>query len=270
MTHEVFISYSTANVQTANAICHVLEENNLRCWIAPRNITAGKNYAEEIVKGIESAKIIVLVFSKDAQESSFVNNEIELTFSNNKPIISFKIDETMPEKNMEYFLKNKHWLEAHPNPEAQFETLVRDALKLCDEKPTSPIIIRDMKEFKSKNNLGFFKDKISLILLCTPLYSLSFLYMGFKANKRLWRIMGVLYLLPLLICIFFLIELVYPFYAFFVIYDYFFKLFILFWVISIIHAIVIRKEFLAREIVTGMMSVDDKMFDELLDEYSRI
>lgn len=270
MTHEVFISYSTVDAKTANAICHILEENDLRCWIAPRNITAGKNYAEEIVKAIETTKIVVLVFSKFAQESAYVNNEIELAFSNNKPIISYKIDETMPEKNMGYFLKNKHWLESYPHPEAQFEKLVKDALRLCDEKPTSPLLIRDLKEFKYENNLGFFSDKISLALLCTPLYSLSFLYMGLKAHKRIWKIMGILYLMPLVICLFFISEIAYIFYPFFTVYDYFFKLFILFWIISIVHAIVIRKEFLARKSLSKMVSVDDEMFGELLDEYSKI
>ena len=133
MGHDIFISYSSKDKQTADAICHVLEENKLKCWIAPRNILAGRNYAEQIMAGIKQAKIVVLVFSKNSQESVFVNNEIDNAFSNNKPIISFKIDETLPENKMGFFLKNKHWLDAYPNPEPVFETLVRDAHLLCDE-----------------------------------------------------------------------------------------------------------------------------------------
>ena len=45
MVHEVFISYSTADKITADAICHVLEQNKMKCWIAPRNIHGGKPYA---------------------------------------------------------------------------------------------------------------------------------------------------------------------------------------------------------------------------------
>ena len=69
MSHDVFISYSTKNKNTADAICHVLEQNNLKCWIAPRNITSGKNYSNEIIEGIKSAKIVVLVFSKYSSQS---------------------------------------------------------------------------------------------------------------------------------------------------------------------------------------------------------
>ena len=133
MSHDIFISYSSKDKQTADAICHVLEENKLKCWIAPRNIIAGMNYAEQIMTGIKKSKIVVLVFSKNSQESVFVNNEIDNAFSNNKPIISFKIDETLPENKMEFFLKNKHWLDAYPDPESVFETLVRDAHLLCED-----------------------------------------------------------------------------------------------------------------------------------------
>lgn len=138
MSHDIFISYSSKDKQTADAICHTLEANKLKCWIAPRNIMAGKNYAEQIMYGIKSAKLIVLVFSKNSQESVFVNNEINTAFSNNKPIISFKIDETLPENRMGFFLKNKHWLDAYPDPESVFETLVRDAQHLCEESDFDP------------------------------------------------------------------------------------------------------------------------------------
>ena len=62
MVHDIFISYSTKDKQTADAICHVLEQNNLKCWIAPRNIVSGKNYAKEIMDGLKEAKVVVLVY----------------------------------------------------------------------------------------------------------------------------------------------------------------------------------------------------------------
>ena len=59
--HDVFISYSTKNSDIANKICYLLENNGLQCWIAPRNIASGKNYVDEIARGIKSTKIIVLI-----------------------------------------------------------------------------------------------------------------------------------------------------------------------------------------------------------------
>ena len=132
MSHDIFISYSSKDKTTADAICHILEENKLRCWIAPRNIRAGQNYPEQIMDGLRAAKLVVLVFSKNSQESVFVNNEIDAAFSLNKSILSFKIDETLPANKMGFFLKTKHWLDAYPDPESVFETLVNDAKLLCE------------------------------------------------------------------------------------------------------------------------------------------
>lgn len=47
---DVFISYSSVNKDAANAICHVLEENGVRCWIAPRDILQGFDYGDVIEK----------------------------------------------------------------------------------------------------------------------------------------------------------------------------------------------------------------------------
>lgn len=114
MAHDVFISYSTKNTEFADAVCENLENNGVECWIAPRNIKTGTNYAKEIMDGLEAAKVIVLVFSKDAQESEYVNNEIDTAFSKGKDIVSIKVDDTFPKDQMEFFLKNTQWLDASP------------------------------------------------------------------------------------------------------------------------------------------------------------
>lgn len=114
MAHDVFISYSTKNTEFAEAVCDNLENNGVECWIAPRNIKTGTNYAKEIMDGLEASKVIVLVFSKDAQESEYVNNEIDTAFSKGKCIVSLKVDDTFPKDQMEFFLKNTQWLDASP------------------------------------------------------------------------------------------------------------------------------------------------------------
>ncbi len=37
MAHEVFISHSSKDKLTADALCHALEQNGVSCWIAPRD-----------------------------------------------------------------------------------------------------------------------------------------------------------------------------------------------------------------------------------------
>ena len=46
--HDVFISYSSKDDNVAKAVCHRLEENDIRCWIDPRDIKPGEIWADAI------------------------------------------------------------------------------------------------------------------------------------------------------------------------------------------------------------------------------
>ena len=62
----VFISYCTQDSDAAQTLCSLLEERGIPCWIAPRNITPGKEYGEEIINALEAAQALVLVMSESA------------------------------------------------------------------------------------------------------------------------------------------------------------------------------------------------------------
>lgn len=139
--HDVFISYSTQDQNVAEEVVTFLENNGVECWIAPRNIKSGKSYSEEIVTGLKEAKLVVLIFSKNSQDSNYVNNEIELAFSYDKPIIAFKISESLPKNKLEFYLKNSQWLEASDNPKKHYLELLNDSNVIIDEQNKHDVYI---------------------------------------------------------------------------------------------------------------------------------
>ena len=60
MEHDVFISYSSQDKVAADAICHILEQNEVRCWIAPRDIPAGAEYGDLIDEAIKNAELKII------------------------------------------------------------------------------------------------------------------------------------------------------------------------------------------------------------------
>lgn len=122
---DVFISYSSQNQQLADAICHILEEHKIRCWIAPRNVQPGVPYAREIINGIKSCKIMVLVFTHDTNVSEHVANELEIAFKHKKIIIPFIAEDVPMNEDFSYYLQRKHWFTAYPHPEKSFHELVK-------------------------------------------------------------------------------------------------------------------------------------------------
>ena len=116
MSHDAFISYSTRDEAAANAICGALEARGITCWIAPRDIAFGANYATAIVEAIAAAKVLVLVFSAHANASRSVLNEVERAFSRDCAILPIRLDATGASGGLEFFLSLLQWFNAYPRP----------------------------------------------------------------------------------------------------------------------------------------------------------
>jgi len=112
MSYDVFISYATVDKHVADAVCSTLENSSIRCWIAPRDIIPGNDWAQSIADAIKSSKIMILVFSQNSNDSPQVSKELNLAVTNKLMVIPFKIDNCTPSGNMEYFLADTHWLDA--------------------------------------------------------------------------------------------------------------------------------------------------------------
>jgi hypothetical protein len=65
--HDVFVSYASQDAAVANSIVGHLEGRGLKCWMAPRDVKAGAQSADAIVRAINEAKAVVLVMSASAE-----------------------------------------------------------------------------------------------------------------------------------------------------------------------------------------------------------
>jgi TolB-like protein len=109
--HDVFVSYASQDAAVANSIVENLEQHGLKCWIAPRDVKPGSQYADAIVRAINEAKAVVLVLSGSAVDSAHVAREVERAASKRKPIIPFRLDAAALNPEFEYFLSNSQWID---------------------------------------------------------------------------------------------------------------------------------------------------------------
>jgi TolB-like protein/Tfp pilus assembly protein PilF len=127
-TPTVFVSYASQDTAVANAIVTAMERQGLKCWIAPRDVVPGTLYADEIVKAINEATVVVLVLSEQAVASPHVGKEIERASSKRRPIIALHTDSAPLTRTFEYFLSESQWIEIGPvGIEAASEKLVAAA-----------------------------------------------------------------------------------------------------------------------------------------------
>ena len=116
MGHEVFISYASADKHIAFAICHSLEERNIRCWIAPRDVVPGVNYGKAIIEGINASQVMILVFSSGSNSSQQVLREVERAVSKGVFIVPLRVEDILPSDDLEYYISTTHWLDALTQP----------------------------------------------------------------------------------------------------------------------------------------------------------
>jgi hypothetical protein len=104
-----FISYASENRDKAEQICASLETRGLPCWIAPRDVRAGREYADEILLGIEQSPAFILVLSAAANTSVFVSREVERAVAKAKPLFPIRIEEVTPTSGLELLVSGDQW-----------------------------------------------------------------------------------------------------------------------------------------------------------------
>lgn len=129
----IFISHSSTNAKLAESICNKIERNGHECFLAPRNIRLGHEYASEIVMGIDNSNAMLLILSKEAINSPHVLREIERAVSKSIPIIVYKIEEVELSKSMEYFLMTHQWI---TNPTGKFDDVINCINSLTNSSPS--------------------------------------------------------------------------------------------------------------------------------------
>ena len=72
----VFISYSTKDRDGARQVREFLESEGIKCWMAPRDIPPGSNYAYVIERAISNCAVFLLLVSRDSAQSVWVNKEV--------------------------------------------------------------------------------------------------------------------------------------------------------------------------------------------------
>jgi hypothetical protein len=134
---DVFISHSSMEKAIAEELCNYFESNGLSCWIAPRDVRAGKAYASEIVTGIENSGLFFLLLTENANKSEQVTNEVDRAVNKHKTIIPFRLGDFVLNKDLEFYLSKSHWIVGGARPDklySQLLTQIQLSLGIKEEK----------------------------------------------------------------------------------------------------------------------------------------
>ncbi len=159
----------------AAELCHIIENNGHKCFIAPRDIRTGFQYAEEIANGVDNSDAVLLVLTEAANNSPHVLREVERAVTRAIPILVYKVEEVQLSKSMEYFLMTHQWMMAaqhsYQDVARAIDTLNSQPMASGSHTtygtpaPASYPVQTQSKEKKGKTNLLIAALSITIVVL---------------------------------------------------------------------------------------------------------
>ena len=167
MSAPIFISYSSRDRNTALAVCQALENRGLSCWISCRDIGPGENFQVSIVRAIRSAKVMVLVFSANSNNSEEIKKELVLAGQSQLVVIPVRVEDVTPDEAFAYELATRQWIDLFSDWEGAIQRLVRQLAAMGDvaaatetESPSNARARPDRSAGgRSENGTGSFQPK---------------------------------------------------------------------------------------------------------------
>lgn len=176
MSKTIFISYSTKDAEGAEEICRLLEERGISCWIAPRDVPPGADWAESIMEGIKQAQGFVLVLSEHVNTSRHCKSEVEVAFSAGKAVFPVRLRRIEPSQSLHLFLASSQWIDAFDPPlEAHMDRLAAAIKSLTDTSatpaaapsspPTSRVVPRTAPKSPAKSKTKLYGIAAAAVLV---------------------------------------------------------------------------------------------------------
>jgi TIR domain len=185
----VFISHSSKDKAIAGEICNHLESEGIKCWIAPRDIEAGSDWTTGIMRGIAACRILVLVFSAQANRSEHVGREVAQAFSMGLAVIPFRVEAVAPRESLSYFLATVHWLDATTPPfQNHLGSLTERVKRLLNETDRAVIAATEVtsgtKTQSTQSTLSKRSVRIAAVALASAVMTVSATVWFFTAQHR--------------------------------------------------------------------------------------
>ncbi len=123
MSAPIFISYSSKDQDIAETICKALESRGQNCWISCRDVRAGDNFQEAIVRALRTAKVMLLVFTSNANNSDEIKKELVLAGRHHVTVVPVRVEDVVPNDAFTYEFATRQWIDLFKNWEQEIELL---------------------------------------------------------------------------------------------------------------------------------------------------
>jgi hypothetical protein len=141
MSANIFISFASQDHRVAMTLCQALESRGFKCWISGRDIQPGENFQVAIVRAIRQAKIMLLVFTSNSNNSEEMNKELALASQSKLIVVPLRIEDVTPNDAFAYEFATRQWIDFFADWEFAIEQLAqRISSATRDALPEPPAV----------------------------------------------------------------------------------------------------------------------------------
>jgi cell division septation protein DedD len=119
----IFISYASIDQDVAETICDALQARGHPCWIACRDIGPGENFQEAIVRAIRSARVMLLIFTSNANNSDEIKKEVVLAGRHRVTVLPVRVEDVVPNDAFAYEFATRQWIDLFKDWEREIDRL---------------------------------------------------------------------------------------------------------------------------------------------------
>ncbi len=134
MGYDAFISFSSKDSIAADKLRHGLELRGLTCWISSRDVAPGADFADSIVKALETSSVMVLVFSANANNSDEVKKELVLAGEYKMPVMPVRIENVLPSGAFRYQLTIRQYLDLFEDWDTNLAKLAEQVSRMAESR----------------------------------------------------------------------------------------------------------------------------------------
>ncbi len=151
MQYKIFVSYSTHDLDQVELLRQQLRETPIDVFVAEHSVQPSENLGEKISKAIEVCDLFVVLWSKNAQNSSWVSQEIGRADAFKKNILPLVLTEgiTLPG-----FISDLKYLPVYEDPEGAVIKARKIIINSYNNKANALAQVEEKKQ-KDKEALAF-------------------------------------------------------------------------------------------------------------------
>ncbi len=113
-TIDVFISHSKYDIDQTITVYEALTSYGFKCWMDKKDIFGGNIDVDTIGNSLLESKLVVLIYSSKINRSPIVKNELKMAIENEKPIISFRLENADYSPGLKILIGTSQWINAYP------------------------------------------------------------------------------------------------------------------------------------------------------------